>query len=316
MIKKRAGAILAVIAVLICGQMTAGASSLSGFIERNGIEDSGAENGWDQEDTADNHTAQITLQDYDGGFFSLKLPVGWTLETAGSGAGFGFHAYDSSNPDLQIFWYGELGPYFKNYAAKNFYVSYDQMTGVPTMLSYLPVLETPSLQRCLETINDYEDAYYAATGEQHDFPDIYNLSEVRSMPVNETAGQIAVGGEMLMAQLTSKTGTPCIGNFYGQVLDAGSYVMEGIDVSPSRGCLGVTGVIAPKELYDDVWSVLSEAACSIRFTEEYVEQNIEATDELTRAVLERMRENSAVNEILNNNFLDYINDTVTIYYVE
>ena len=66
-------------------------------------------------------TASYTLENYDGGIFTMKLPKGFVIETAGAYAGFGFHAYDPQNPDVQIFFYGELGPYFRSAEDKSMY---------------------------------------------------------------------------------------------------------------------------------------------------------------------------------------------------
>ena len=53
----------------------------------------------------------------------MQLPKGWTIETGGAYAGFCFRAYDPQNPDAQIFFYGELGPYFKSQEGKDGYLA-------------------------------------------------------------------------------------------------------------------------------------------------------------------------------------------------
>jgi hypothetical protein len=54
----------------------------------------------------------LKLEDYNGGFFSIKKPVGWNLVTAGSCSTFAFCIKDSEHPTNQIFYFNELGPVY------------------------------------------------------------------------------------------------------------------------------------------------------------------------------------------------------------
>ena len=67
--------------------------------------------------------ATYTLVDYDGGVFTMQLPQGWQIMTGGEYAGYSIRAWDPNDPDVQIFYYGELGPYFKSAEAKAQYQS-------------------------------------------------------------------------------------------------------------------------------------------------------------------------------------------------
>ena len=55
-----------------------------------------------------------------------------------------------------IIYYGELGPYFKSAEAK---AQYQSMSTSNDPLTYLPVLEDPTLAGCLNAMDDYQDAY-------------------------------------------------------------------------------------------------------------------------------------------------------------
>lgn len=100
--------------------------------------------------------ATYTLVDYDGGVFTMQLPQGWQIMTGGEYAGYSIRAWDPNDPDVQIFYYGELGPYFKSAEAK---AQYQSMSTSNDPLTYLPVLEDPTLAGCLNAMDDYQDAY-------------------------------------------------------------------------------------------------------------------------------------------------------------
>jgi hypothetical protein len=54
----------------------------------------------------------LKLEDYNGGFFTIKKPVGWDIVTAGSCATFAFCIRDKEHPANQIFYFNELGPVY------------------------------------------------------------------------------------------------------------------------------------------------------------------------------------------------------------
>lgn len=165
-------------------------------------------------------TASYTLENYDGGIFTMKLPKGFVIETAGAYAGFGFHAYDPRNPDVQIFFYGELGPYFRSAEDKSMYQQYSQ-SGDP--LTKLSVLNPKTVLGCISSFDDYEQAYNATSTPYHDFPVIRQLSNISEQPVTTFLSGVAESESMVLADLTSTTGNACSGIFQGSIADANPY---------------------------------------------------------------------------------------------
>ena len=101
--------------------------------------------------------ATYTLVGYDGGVFTMQLPQGWQIVTGGEYAGYSIRAWDPNDPDVQIFYYGELGPYFKSAEAK---AQYHSMSTSNDPLRYMPVLEDlyQELRR-----QEEKEAQYVAT---------------------------------------------------------------------------------------------------------------------------------------------------------
>lgn len=117
--------------------------------------------------------ATYTLVDYDGGVFTMRLPQGWQIMTGGEYAGYSIRAWDPNDPDVQIFYYGELGPYFKSAEAK---AQYQSMSTSNDPLTYLPVLEDPTLAGCLNAMDDYQDAYDGIMPQSFAFAKIQNMT--------------------------------------------------------------------------------------------------------------------------------------------
>lgn len=244
-----------------------------------------------------------TLESYDGGNFTMQLPKGWTIETGGAYAGFCFRAYDPQNPDAQIFFYGELGPYFKSQEGKDGYLA---MSGGNDYLSDLPVLELGTLTACLDGLDEYEAAYYTIMGSSYNFADVHNLSNIVEQPVTTFLSPYAVSESMLKADLTSVTGVPCKGIFQGSIVDAGSYEIGGVDIAPSRGAMDLFGVIAPSDQFDNVADTLIASLGSFRFTEEYIQAGIDQTNQIGQSALEYSRQNMELMDRVMQDFSEYI----------
>ena len=248
-------------------------------------------------------TASYTLENYDGGIFTMKLPKGFVIETAGAYAGFGFHAYNPQNPDVQIFFYGELGPYFRSAEDKSMYQQYSQ-SGDP--LTKLSVLNPKTVLGCISSFDDYEQAYNATSTPYHDFPVIRQLSNISEQPVTTFLSGVAESESMVLADLTSTTGNACSGIFQGSIADANPYASS--FPSPSVCAMDVFGVIAPKEQFTSVSPALIESLCSFRFTDEYIKESMSITNTIGMNAAEYSRQNEAMMDNITNNFLNYINE--------
>ena len=243
------------------------------------------------------------LQSYDGGNFTIQLPKGWTMETGGEYAGFCFRAYDPQNPDVQIFYYGELGPYFKSEDGRNSYIA---MSGGNDYLSSLSVLDPGTLTACLVGLDEYEAAYYTIMGSSYNFADVHDLSNITEQPVTTFLSPYAVSESMLKADLTSVTGSPCKGIFQGTIVDAGSYEIDGVDITPSRGAMNLFGVIAPSDQFDSVADTLIASLGSFRFTDEYIQAGINQTNQLGQNAMEYSQQNMELMDRVMQNFSEYI----------
>lgn len=247
--------------------------------------------------------AVYTLVDYDGGVFTMQLPQGWQIMTGGEYAGYSIRAWDPNDPDVQIFYYGELGPYFKSAEAK---AQYQSMSTSNDPLTYLPVLEDPTLGGCLNAMDDYQDAYDSIMPQSFVFAKIQNMTVLSETPITTPLASYAVSEASILASLTSETGAACTGMFEGSILDAGSYEINGVDVAPSRSASNIFGIIAPEGKFEAVAPTLIQSLTSFTFTDEYIQEAIRQGNMQAENAAEVSRQNNEMMDRVVNDFCEYI----------
>jgi len=84
---------------------------------------------------------QLKMVQYDGGFFSLSKPTSWQIYTAGSCATFAFLVRDEDDPLHQVFYFGEVAPFYMNEEQKQFEIDYVSMGGYPNQWLDMPVVD-------------------------------------------------------------------------------------------------------------------------------------------------------------------------------
>lgn len=247
--------------------------------------------------------ATYTLVDYDGGVFTMQLPQGWQIITGGEYAGYSIRAWDPNDPDVQIFYYGELGPYFKSAEAK---AQYQSMSTSNDPLTYLPVLEDPTLAGCLNAMDDYQDAYDGIMPQSFAFAKIQNMTVLSETPITTPLASYAVSEASILASLTSETGAACTGMFEGSILDAGGYEINGVDVTPSHSAANIFGIIAPEGKFETVAPILIQSLTSFTFTDEYIQEAIRQGNMQAENAAEVSRRNNEMMERVVNDFCEYI----------
>lgn len=257
----------------------------------------------DEETAEPTPEATYTLVDYDGGVFTMQLPQGWQIMTGGEYAGYSIRAWDPNDPDVQIFYYGELGPYFKSAEAK---AQYQSMSTSNDPLTYLPVLEDPTLAGCLNAMDDYQDAYDGIMPQSFAFAKIQNMTVLSETPITTPLASYAVSEASILASLTSETGAACTGMFEGSILDAGGYEINGVDVTPSRSASNIFGIIAPEGKFETVAPILIQSLTSFTFTDEYIQEAIRQGNMQAENAAEVSRRNNEMMERVVNDFCEYI----------
>lgn len=237
----------------------------------------------------------LTTTHYDGGFFSLDIPVGWELKTVGEYTEFGFMAYDPEAPERRFFLYCKVGVFLKSQAAKNEYGTMAAWSGSEDTPPYyygvfaaLPVMEpsTEGFFGGLESLMLVSERY-GYTGLFSDpscYPRFTDIEVLETFPNNSPITPTTLDNSILRITFTplNEPGMKCQGLVAAQATDfiAMRSPMSGTDLG-YRGAYNVMGVTAPDgelmELEDD----LQKCLASFSFTQEYLEEASRVTQEQT-----------------------------------
>lgn len=205
-----------------------------------------------------------------GDVFTIIVPQGWYFDVTGSYSSFGFHMWDPDNPDIQFFYYGELGPFFASEYGKNSYIS---MLGSNSYFAPMPVLDPPTLPYLIYNMNSYSDVFYKVNGYEYTFPVINDLKVKSRTPLDIFTSDWTVDQEVFQASLTSNTGMYCTGVFQGAITKMYTFMYG--DTVPNVTALCTSGIIAPNTVYDEVAPLLAQCLCSFRFTDKYINQGLQ-----------------------------------------
>jgi hypothetical protein len=116
----------------------------------------------------------LNLEDYNGGFFSIKKPVGWDIVTAGSCSTFAFCIRDKEHPANQIFYFNELGPVYLAEEQKTVDKNYVDMGGSLPAWFEMPVVNPLTPENYLSSFELIADTSIAKKFMQG-FPELKNI---------------------------------------------------------------------------------------------------------------------------------------------
>jgi len=254
--------------------------------------------------------SQLTLEPYDGGFFTVNIPQGWQIETGGQYVSFGFKSWDPQNPDYQIFFYGKFEPFLKNQATKQWYQDTSASLGPGNMYQIFadaPVLDPPSVEALFFVFNEFA-AYANNYGVLHKFPYLSNLNISARIPYSTYFAPYATDEGMILAGFQSEQGTACTGRFGATVVSMGSYPISGtVDTYP-MSVYNISGVMAPQASFDAVEQTLAQAVFSLEFTQEYVNEAIQTMQDNTADALAINAATQAVYDVYNAAWDAYIRE--------
>ena len=206
----------------------------------------------------------VKLKDYDGGYFSMKVPEGWTVEVGGEYTSFCFKISDPDDPSSQVFLYGNLVPFHKSELARSYWAKQNAAVGAA------PVLVSHDILGVLNCWN-YTVSFMDAVG----FSPAYTPLDDMDL----------LGGSYFKS------------SFYSGLADSESACVITCDTPWEEGCrltvagtlvdfdkkgayggnmyynlINLYGIMAPEARYDKVFDTLQECAKSLKFTDAYLRE--------------------------------------------
>lgn len=207
---------------------------------------------------------KLALEKYDGGFFSMQIPHGWQVATAGSCGDFAFVARDPSSPLRQIFFFGEVGPVYLVEEQRMLDLQYMQMGGYPIAYIEMPAVAPLTPENFLRQWH-----LIANTGVAQKFmPACPRLGELDVISVAPQPSPIQGGNSALVRALYREGGQVAEGLFYATVAPLMGYT-GGPGGNTGWGFL-ITGITAPQREFAALQTPLVNCAESFTLSPDYV----------------------------------------------
>lgn len=273
----------------------------------------------------------IKLEDYNGGFFTIKKPVGWNITTGGSCSTFSFVIRDKSKPERQIFYFGEIGPVYLSEEQKTTDKSYMDLGGYPIIWYEMPVVSPLTPENFLKKMNlisktNFIKQFMAQT------PELENVEIITS----EQSNPIVSGSAKTMRALSKENERLGEGLFYITVAEM--LPMSGLPAGGIGYGFSFIGISAGKDEFRNMESKLSESIGSLTLSDSYVSNCLQQQAQQTQSILKAGKTLSETSDIImssweNRNKVDdilsekrsdailgrervYNPDTGDVYYVE
>lgn len=241
----------------------------------------------------------LTLTSYNGGFFSLTMPEGWTLKTIGEYVDFVFIITNPVNPDMQIFRFGRLQPFLKSSQSKQLWQSL-YGTG---LFPDAPVMTDRTAGGLLSLWNDciaYQHKYSSSV-----FPTLNNINVVSNKTYSGVFSAYGGAESMAVADCVGANGTDCQCILTTAIFDPGTNYNGGVDTSYLI-LYETIGVIAPVGTSEKDIEAMLSCAASVQFTEDYIAKSKAASDAQLATVTEQLSRNRAIIDSLVEGWLGYI----------
>jgi len=207
----------------------------------------------------------LKLEDYDGGFFSIKKPAGWSIATAGAGSTLAFSIKDWENPINRIFYFNEVGPVYLAEEQKTVDKKYMDMGGYTVQWFEMPVVNPLTPENFLANFHLIAKTKIA----QKFMSDMPELGDIEIISMNEEISPISGGQTKTIRALFRQGGEIGEGLFYLTV--APLIPLTGM---PSGGigygfCFaGITSLKSDFRYYQDT---LTQSLNSLYISQEYID---------------------------------------------
>ena len=259
----------------------------------------------------------LPLTKFDAGFFSVQIPQGWQVSTAGAGASFAWVARDPSNPARQVFGIGQVYPLLQSEQAKQEFGQIMAYSPTPTEWRDLPVVGEATPQNFLRNF----ERIAAAGAVRQAFPQVptwNNLQITSAKPVQSPFDQLGMRTEVMRARMI----------IAGQQCDGLFMAATGKSPLPGQGMAGgFYGMTAPAAELPQLESTLQTCLNSAQFSKQYTsgmlrsqqssfdahQKRMQTLSEIGDMQMETWRNNSRSQDIGMAQFSDTIRETERLY---
>ncbi len=206
---------------------------------------------------------EVTLEDYSNGYFNMKVPKGWKVDTIGDAIHYTIKVYNPENTAYQFFFNMKTEGYNKSEDAKNFQKKYYP----DSMFAKTSVIATKDTEGFYKIFNDLGPLNNTST---------FTFPTLNDFTVIENLGKGLLGGDILRASFKDEAGKEAEGLFTAFVYDAGPYYVYENIISGKQidiYFLSVYDAIfytAPKDDFINWKDTLNTMASSLEFTDTFI----------------------------------------------
>lgn len=221
----------------------------------------------------------LKLDDYDGGFFTIKKPADWSIVTAGYGSTLAFNLRDKENPVNRIFYFNEVGPVYLAEKQKTIDKNYMDMGGYKVQWFEMPVVDPLTPENFLANFQLISQTQIAKNF-MADMPELENIDIIA---ISEEMSPISGGQTKTIRALFRQDGELGEGLFYLTVAP-----LIPVTGMPSGGigygfCFaGITSVKSNFKYYQET---LTQSLNSLNISQEYVDAVLKAQQQQLQGIL-------------------------------
>jgi len=234
----------------------------------------------------------LSLETFNGGFFTINKPQGWNIYTAGSCADFAFLLRDPQDPLRQVFFFGEVGPVYMSEEQKQIDYDYMSMGGYPIQYIEMPVVDPLTPENFLQQFHLITQTSIA----QSFMPQAPPLEQFEVISTTAQSSSISGGTTELVRGLFVQDGAVAEGLFLVTVAP----------VLPATGSPGgdiaygfqVMGITAPKQEFRYLENSLAASMQSFTVSPSYVQNCMQQQAQTYGAILEAGKTLSEASDII------------------
>ena len=232
-------------------------------------------------------TKDIKYQNYDNGIFTIQIPEGWEVSYGGNAMLFAIHAYKpekENSPKYHVFTLLKAEPLhlraFKEFEVKNFgaFPLYDVLTKAPAV-------EEPTVESFYKVFNEYTnyatafEPSYSIEGYEMVWPVLNNFETIEQFPLNSMMSSVALDDKVIRANYTD-----VYDGSLQQGLFSGSITTNALS-NQSYSAYNVFFISSPDEKFIEYKPVLLGVLNSIKFSDEFVQNTINASNQQAQNAL-------------------------------
>jgi len=235
---------------------------------------------------------ELTLETFNGGFFSIDKPQGWNIVTAGACSDFAFLIRDYNEPLRQVFYFGEVGPVYMSEEQKQIDYEYMSMGGYPISWIEMPVVDPLTPQNFLSQFHLIAQTSIA----QSFMSQTPKLENFEVISATSQASFISGGTTELVRGIVVEDGKVAEGLFLvtvAPVLPAMSG--PGGDIAYGFQVMGIT---APKQEFRYLENTLASSLQSFTVSPSYVQNCLQQQAQTYAGILEAGKTLSESSDII------------------